>query len=161
MDNQPIDSEPSEYLMRGLLRAYYWMDESLQNGLSESGMGTRTRTQTMILINVSNGVTRAAELARILGISRQAVQQQVNELEKEDIVTQIPDPSDKRANRIVFSEKGAHLIESALGALRAAENRLADRIGPELLQELRRALMADWGPVLGEQRAPGRKRSIG
>ena len=85
MDNQPA-SEPQEYLMRGLLRAYYWMDESLQNGLSDAGMGTRTRTQTMILINVSNGVTRAAALARILGISRQAVQQQVNELEKEDIV---------------------------------------------------------------------------
>ena len=106
--------------MRGLLRAYYWMDESLQNGLSDAGMGTRTRTQTMILINVSNGVTRAAELARILGISRQAVQQQVNELEKEDIVTQIPDPSDKRANRIVFSEKGARLIERALASLRDA-----------------------------------------
>jgi len=40
--------------MRGLLRAYYWMDESLQNGLSDAGMGTRTRTQTMILINVTN-----------------------------------------------------------------------------------------------------------
>ena len=77
MDNQPA-SEPQEYLMRGLLRAYYWMDESLQNGLSDAGMGTRTRTQTMILINVSNGVTRAAELARILGISRQAVQQPVS-----------------------------------------------------------------------------------
>jgi len=159
MENQS-PSEPQEYLMRGLLRAYYWMDESLQNGLSEAGMGTRTRTQTMILINVSNGVTRAAELARILGISRQAVQQQVNELEKEDIVTQIPDPSDKRANRIVFSEKGAGLIEQALGSLRQAEDRLAQRIGPELLQQLRHALMADWGPVLGEQRAPGRKRSV-
>ena len=115
----------------------------------------------MILINVSNGVTRAAELARILGISRQAVQQQVNELEKEDIVTQIPDPSDKRANRIVFSEKGARLIERALASLRDAENRLAQRIGPDLMQQLRRALMSDWGPVVGEQRAPGRKRSIG
>lgn len=159
MENQP-PSEPQEYLMRGLLRAYYWMDESLQNGLSEAGMGTRTRTQTMILINVSNGVTRAAELARILGISRQAVQQQVNELEKEDIVTQIPDPSDKRANRIVFSEKGAGLIERALTSLRQAEDRLAQRIGPDLLHQLRQALMADWGPVLGEQRAPGRKRSV-
>ena len=92
--------------MRGLLRAYYWMDESLQNGLSDAGMGTRTRTQTMILINVSNGVTRAAELARILGISRQAVQQQVNELEKEDIVCLLytsPSPRDKRQSRMPSS----------------------------------------------------------
>jgi hypothetical protein len=26
---------------------------------------------------------------------------------------------------------------------------------------LRRGLMSDWGPVVGEHRAPGRKRSIG
>ena len=52
--------------MRGLLRAYYWMDESLQNGLVEAGFQPRTRTQTMILINISNGITRAAELARVL-----------------------------------------------------------------------------------------------
>ncbi|MEM7216821.1 MAG: MarR family transcriptional regulator [Pseudomonadota bacterium] len=159
MDNQ-LASEPQENLMRGLLRAYYWMDESLQNGLAQAGLPTRTRTQTMILINVSNGVTRAAELARILGISRQAVQQQVNELEKEDIVTQIPDPSDKRANRIVFSEKGAELINVALESLQAAEGALAERIGPDLLHSMRQALMSDWGSVVGEQRAPGRKRSI-
>ena len=41
--------------MRGLLRAYYWMDESLQNGLQKAGYLPRTRTQTMILINISNG----------------------------------------------------------------------------------------------------------
>ena len=64
---------PPEVLMRGLLRAYYWMDESLQNGLQRAGYRPRTRTQTMILIHLSNGVTRAAELARALGVSRQAI----------------------------------------------------------------------------------------
>ena len=72
---------PPEVLMRGLLRAYYWMDESLQNGLQRAGYRPRTRTQTMILIHISNGVTRAAELARALGVSRQAIQQQINELD--------------------------------------------------------------------------------
>ena len=160
-DNNSAEDLPPEVLMRGLLRAYYWMDESLQNGLQRAGYKPRTRTQTMILIHISNGVTRAAELARALGVSRQAIQQQINDLEAEDLVTQIPDPTDKRANRIVFSERGAELINQAMETLRGAEQALAMRIGYENITQLRRALMTDWGPVIGEQRAPGRKRTVG
>ena len=115
----------------------------------------------MILIHISNGVTRAAELARALGVSRQAIQQQINDLEADDLVAQIPDPTDKRANRIVFSERGAALINQAMETLRGAEQTLAMRIGYEKVGQLRNALMSDWGPVVGEQRAPGRKRSVG
>ena len=155
-----MDDQPNEVLMRSLLRAYYWMDESLQNGLQRAGYAPRTRTQTMILINISNGITRAAELARVLGVSRQAIQQQINELERDELVTQIPDPDDRRANRIVFSEKGSQLINAALGALREAEQSLSQRIGWDSVSQLRRALGTDWGTVIGERHAPGRKRSV-
>jgi DNA-binding MarR family transcriptional regulator len=155
-----MEDLPPEVLMRGLLRAYYWMDESMQNGLIQAGFRPRTRTQTMILVNVSNGVTRAAELARVLGVSRQAIQQQINELETEDLVTQIPDPEDRRANRIVFSERGARFMNAALDALRQAEQVLAARLGQDALRMLRNTLASDWGPVVGEHRAPGRKRSL-
>jgi DNA-binding MarR family transcriptional regulator len=163
MDNQTPEAQApqhAEVLMRGLLRAYYWMDESLQNGLENAGFRPRTRTQTMILINISNGVARAAELARVLGVSRQAIQQQINDLEQDGIVTQIPDPTDKRANRIVFSEKGARLINAALETLREAEQVLAMRIGYDSLDQLRRALSTDWGGIVGNKRAPGRKRTV-
>ena len=155
-----MEDLPPEVLMRGLLRAYYWMDESMQNGLIQAGFRPRTRTQTMILVNVSNGVTRAAELARVLGVSRQAIQQQINELETEDLVTQIPDPEDRRANRIVFSERGARFMNAALESLRQAEQVLASRLGQDSLRLLRNTLASDWGAVVGEHRAPGRKRSL-
>ena len=159
-DGKSDNELPPEVLMRGLLRAYYWMDESLQNGLQRAGYKPRTRTQTMILIHVSNGVTRAAELARALGVSRQAIQQQINDLEAADLVTQIPDPTDKRANRIVFSERGAALINQAMETLRGAEQALAMRVGYETITHLRKALQSDWGPVIGDQHVPGRKRSV-
>jgi len=155
-----MEDQPPELLMRGLLRAYYWMDESLQNGLQEAGYPPRTRTQTMILINIADGISRAAELARVLGVSRQAIQQQINELERDELVTQIPDPSDRRANRIVFSEKGSELINAALATLRQSEQALAMRLGYETISHLRRALMADWGGVIGERHPPGRKRTV-
>ncbi len=160
IDDNSSQDLPSEVLMRGLLRAYYWMDESLQNGLQRAGYRPRTRTQTMILIHISNGVTRAAELARALGVSRQAIQQQINDLEEDDIVTLIPDPTDRRANRIIFSERGAALINQAMETLRGAEQVLAMRVGYEAVTHLRQALTTDWGPIIGEQRTPGRKRTV-
>ena len=93
-------------------------------------------------------------------MSRQAIQQQINELETDDIVTQMPDPSDRRANRIVFSEKGSTMINAALETLRQAEQVLAMRLGFEAVSAMRKALMSDWGPVIGEQHAPGRKRTV-
>ncbi|HEX7038072.1 MAG TPA: MarR family transcriptional regulator [Pseudomonadales bacterium] len=155
-----MEDQPPEVLMRGLLRAYYWMDESLQNGLIQAGFQPRTRTQTMILINIANGITRAAELARVLGVSRQAIQQQINELERDQLVTQIPDPEDRRANRIVFSERGSELINAALAALRHAEQVLAQRLGYDTVRHLRNALTSDWGEVVGGQHPRGRKRSL-
>ena len=105
-----MEDQPPELLMRGLLRAYYWMDESLQNGLQQAGYAPRTRTQTMILINISDGITRAAELARVLGVSRQAIQQQINELETGG--TGHPDSRPKRSagksNRVQREGFGAH-----------------------------------------------------
>ena len=160
MTGNDTDDLPPEVLMRSLLRAYHWMDESLQNGLQRAGYRPRTRTQTMILIHISNGVTRAAELARGLGVSRQAIQQQINDLEEDDLITQIPDPSDKRANRIVFSERGASLINQALATLRQSEQTLAMRLGYETVSQLRGALSSDWGPIVGESRPPGRKRTV-
>lgn len=155
-----MEDNAPEVLMRGLLRAYYWMDESLQNGLVQAGYQPRTRTQTMILINVSHGITRAAELARVLGVSRQAIQQQINELERDGLVTQLPDPDDRRANRIVFSEQGRRLIDAALASLRQAEQALAMRLGYDAVRHLRQALTADWGEVIGGQHPRGRKRTI-
>lgn len=155
-----MEDQPSEVLMRGLLRAYYWMDESLQNGLIQAGFQPRTRTQTMILINIASGITRAAELARVLGVSRQAIQQQINELERDQLVTQIPDPEDRRANRIVFSERGSDLINAALTSLREAEQVLAERLGHDAVRHLRNALTSDWGNVVGGQHPRGRKRSL-
>ena len=155
-----MEDQPPEVLMRGLLRAYYWMDESLQNGLIQAGFQPRTRTQTMILINIANGITRAAELARVLGVSRQAIQQQINELERDQLVTQIPDPEDRRANRIVFSERGSDLINAALESLREAEQALAMRLGYDTVRHLRNALTSDWGEVIGGQHPRGRKRSL-
>ena len=157
---EKAEANPDGLLILGLLRAYRWMDESLLNGMREGGYAPRTRTQRMILINLSNGITRGASLARALGVSRQAIQLQINELRKDGIVTQMPDPFDRRANRIVFTDEGLKMIRSAQQALRGTEEILSMRLGRRAIGNLWRVLDTDWGTVIGGQPDTARARSL-
>lgn len=75
------DTANTNYLMRGLLHGFYWCDESLQNLLKAAGKPELSRTRSMIMVNISDGITRPADLARNIGISRQAIQQTLVEME--------------------------------------------------------------------------------
>lgn len=157
---EKAQANPDGKLILGLLQAYRWMDESLRNGMREGGYIPRTRTQTMILINLFNGVTRGASLARALGVSRQAIQLQINELRKDGIVTQMPDPFDRRANRIVFTDEGLKMIRNAQQVLRGTEEILSMRLGQRSMANLWRVLDTEWGTVVGGQPDSARRRSL-
>lgn len=147
-------SDKATYLMRGLLHAYYWCDESLQNCVRADGYAPLSRTKSMIMVNVSDGITRPADLARNLGISRQAIQQTLAEMEQEGLISLRPDPADGRAKIVEFSRRGRGIGHTALAAIRAMELELESRLGRRMMQELRNALYADWGPHLKAAHGP-------
>lgn len=149
------------YLLRGLLHAYYWADESLQNLLHEGGWPTLPRTQSMIMVNVANGVTRPAELARRLGVSRQAIQQTLAEMESIALLQLVRDPDDARAKIVQFSPRGASIQRAAFKAIRAVDDELEKRLGPRDFAALKRVLLErDWGPVVtGAAQGPTRART--
>jgi len=139
----------SDFLMRGLLHAYYWADESLQNLLRAEGWPTLPRTQSTIMVNVADGCTRPSELARRLGITRQAIQQTIAEMEAIGLVQLSPDPDDARAKIVEFSPKGASIQRAALRAIRALDAELEKRLGKREFDILKRVLLEkDWGPVM-------------
>jgi len=142
------NTENQEYLMRGLLHCYYWIDEGLQASLSALGMPNLPRTKSMIMVNISDGITRPSDLARNIGISRQAIQQTLVEMERDGLVTLMKDPSDGRAKIVKFSRRGAGIGKAAYEALAHIETELAKRIGADSVKKLRKALFADWGPVV-------------
>ena len=106
-------NDRSKFLMRGLLHSYYWCDEGLQNALRSAGFQTLSRTKSMIMVNIADGITRPTELARNLGISRQAIQQTLAELEDAGLVNLKTDPSDGRAKIVEFSIEGKGIGKSA------------------------------------------------
>ncbi len=139
----------SDFLMRGLLHAFYWMDESLQNHLRAGGWPHVSRTQSMIMVNIADGITRPVDLARNLGISRQAAQQVLADMEKQGLIKLVPDSHDARAKVVRFSSRGKGIVNAALRAVAAIDQELERRLGKQLFAHLKQALLErDWGEVI-------------
>jgi DNA-binding MarR family transcriptional regulator len=85
---------------------------------------------------------RGAELAKKLGVTKQAVSQLVTELEEWGVVEQIADPQDGRAKLVRFSKKGEQAMLQGLAVLNQLEAELSDKIGKRRMQELHTALLA-------------------
>ena len=133
------------FLMMDLLDAFYWVDEALQAGLREHGWDNVTRSQSLILANIAFGVRRASQLARNLGVTRQAVSQMLAEMERKGLVQCMSDPSDGRAQIVNFSEGSQGMRNDAMKLLAQIEAELAERIGQKRFKMLTEALQIDWG----------------
>lgn len=134
----------------GLAKAIDWYDVSLQNILKNLGMTSVNRTQSMILIHISNGVTRPSDLARELGTTRQNIHAMTKHLLKNQIIKLISDPNDRRSKQYAFSEDAAELRETVLKVLAYLDKQLAKRIGKDTAKGLIKALSADWHEPITE-----------
>ncbi|MAU40714.1 MAG: hypothetical protein CMF31_03740 [Kordiimonas sp.] len=94
------DSQTCDPLLPLIVRAVYWIDESLQNILISKGLHSFPRTKSMILANILLGVGRPSVIAKNIGLTRQAVHQTVNELIDEGILILEKDPTDGRAKSL-------------------------------------------------------------
>lgn len=133
-----------------LLQAFRWMDDSLRATLAARGWPHITPAQSLVFAHLDHGGTRSAELARRIGVSRQAVHQTVRELEALGLVEQVPDPANASARLVRLTAEGRRNVAAALTAFADLEAELADRIGADMVAQLRAALERDWqqpGPV--------------
>ena len=89
---------------------------------------TSARWQVLGAIALSGAPQPVANIARNMGLTRQAVQRVVNELEAEGFVRFAPNPHHRRAKLVVLSKSGTKAFQAA--AIRQAPwaNQLARRI---------------------------------
>lgn len=128
-----------------LMRAFYWADEGLQNYLQSKGWPEITRAQSLVFVNIGEGVTRPSEIASKVGVTRQAIHQTINELVEAGFVVLDADPRDRRAKVVRYTERGEKIGRDAIQGLRKVEEILAQRIGSDAVKALRSALTQDWG----------------
>jgi DNA-binding MarR family transcriptional regulator len=131
-----------------LLRAFRWFDESLIAALHAGGWPELTRAHSLVFAQLDPSGTRTAEVARRAGISRQAVHQTVQELQRLGLLRLVPDPTNRSAKLVVPTDRGQASIRVAKATLAKLEVELAQRLGRDQVQALRHALEADWGPTI-------------
>ncbi len=140
--NLPSNAAPLGQL---LLKAFRWFDESLRATLVARGWPEMSAAQSMVFAVLDQDGTSTAELARRIGVSRQAVHQTVKDLEALGLVEQVPEPGDGRVRLVRLTTQGRANVAAALGAFIDLEAELARRIGVGHAAGLRRALEAEWG----------------
>ena len=147
---QEAEQQPEHGLLRDLVHATYWLDDGLQAYMREHAGLSLPRAQSMMMVYLSEGVDRPADLAARLRVSKQAVQQGLKELTGKDMVTIEPDPDNGRQkDRTVYRARPGttgHCARRAGEHSSHADGAHRRRSGAAL----RSALESDWGTAPGD-----------
>ncbi len=93
-----------------------------------------------VLAALEGGPARASTVAERLGTTKQTVGPVVAELVEWGVLIRIPDPTDRRAKLLHFTEEGLRIGRCALGAAQALEQRWRSAVGPDELDRCKRTL---------------------
>lgn len=144
-------------LIIALFQRFCWLDEGLQARLHEGGWPDVSRPQSMVMTNIVSGIVRPSDIARNLGVSRQAIHSTINQMVKLGIVRLDVDPDDRRHMIVSLTETGARMRKDAQRAMDELTAQIAARIGQERFDALFDALEADWGDNI-EHPVPAARR---
>jgi DNA-binding MarR family transcriptional regulator len=138
-------------LLFNMLRAVYWYCDALQDNLEAQGYPRTTRAIAFVLLNIAQGEHRAINIAKNLGISRQAVSQMLVELKNRDILIDREDPLNRRSRIVDFSEAFATQGAACAEILTMLDAEISRRVGQEPFKAMEYALARSWGtaPIFG------------
>jgi len=130
----------SNNILSLLLNAYYQIDNELQVSLENKGWRQFTHSQSMIFLNMAEGRNTTVEIAKYMGVSKQAVSRTINELVELGLILLESDPQDKRVKRLVLSDKGAMITLDATKSIFELEKNLAKKLGEAKTNQLKSLL---------------------
>ncbi|ABF53481.1 MarR family winged helix-turn-helix transcriptional regulator [Sphingopyxis alaskensis] len=143
-------------LIIALFQRFCWLDEGLQARLHARGWPDVNRPQSMVMTNIVSGIVRPSDIARNLGVPRQAIHSTINQMVRLGIVRLDVDPDDRRHMIVSFTETGARMCKDAQRAMDALAAQITARIGQDRFDALFDALEADWGDNMAGAPAPRR-----
>ncbi len=144
-------------LIIALFQRFCWLDEGLQARLHDHGWPDVNRPQSMVMTNIVSGIVRPSDIARNLGISRQAIHSTINQMVKLGIVQLDVDPADRRHMIVSLTDLGARMRKDAQRSMDELTAQIAAKLGQDKFDALYAALEADWGdnidrPVVAPRR---------
>lgn len=142
------EEDDIRHLLLSLLQGFYWMDEGLQNYLRARGWPSVSRPQSMVMANIVLGVRNPSDIARRLGISRQAIHATLGQMADLNILELVDDPSSARSKVVQLTKMGETMRRDAQAVMLILGEELARRVGKAPLHQAAHLLAEDWGPPM-------------
>lgn len=140
MTADQIRAHRETVLLRLLIRLSQIETNELVERLHDHGHEGVQRTYIALLANIDTEGTRLVEIARRLGVSRQAASQMVKEVQRRGFLERLDDPSDGRAILVRHNPAGRALLLDALALMNEIEAEYAAIVSQPALDQTRRTL---------------------
>lgn len=153
MSREPFDGahgERSPYIGAMFRVVWQWVRDELNTGVLEAGYDDLTTAHIGLWRYPGLDGLRPSQLAHLVGITRQSVNDLLSHLERQGYLRRMPDPDDGRARVIRLTSKGRRLEERIYAEAGAAQQRIAEILGAQRFSQLHQSLR-----LLSEQ-LPGR-----
>ena len=123
-----------------LWRAAALWKSQFDAGMVAAGHAVFAHARAGLIAYMDRGGTRQADLVQRSGLTKQAIQQFIDELVVDGIVERIRDPEDGRGRIVVFTQRGREVLTDANTVKRRVEDSFRRKLGPERFRELVAAL---------------------
>lgn len=145
IDRQTIDVERiaelrQEHIGRLFLRAHRAFGQRAYRKLNERGHEGLSMMHTALLANLDVNGTRISTIAERADMTKQSMGQLVQDLEEKGYVERMPDPNDRRAVLVCFTDAGWQFLVDAHEVKLEIEAEYSAIVDEEAMAELRSAL---------------------
>jgi DNA-binding MarR family transcriptional regulator len=120
-----------------LREAFVALNDLAIDRLAERGHGTVRPAHAAVFQYLDDTGTTVSLLAERARMTKQAMAELVQHLETHGYVRRVPDPADRRAKRVLPTERGLEVIAVAQGLAPEIEARLTSLIGADRMHALR------------------------
>jgi DNA-binding MarR family transcriptional regulator len=131
-----------QHIGRLLLRASRAFNARATEKLQARGYRGLTLAHLSLLPHLDADGTRVTTLAERSGMTKQGMGQLVLELEHQGYTERVPDPTDRRAALVRFTEVGQRFLADAVAVTGELEAEFAAVLGEQRLADLRDTLAA-------------------
>ena len=119
-----------------LLRAFRWFEGALFAELRAEGWTDVRPAHSQVFAHLQRGGSRASDLARRAGVSRQAMSELVRELESLGYLEQVPDPANRSARIVRLTPRGVAHVRDARRIVARLEEELTPLLGDRAIAAL-------------------------
>jgi DNA-binding MarR family transcriptional regulator len=150
-----LDAEKKKRTVQLLFKAARLLnDRAIARTRERMGKPVRA-VHTSLLPHIDLEGTRLTDIAKRVGITKQAAGQLVDELEAMGLLERIVDPRDARAKLVRFSRRGQAAMLEGLGVLGELEAEMREVVGDAKMRAMHDALAMILASI--EQKGPTRQ----